>query len=122
MKKAKKCKIKKMEKNECRVIRLNTEAIMEFLQEHIMEDASLYFELPQGLRTKGLFYWTMDPETDDFIIFYSRDMHLDFDEVMRRVPDITTDSMYHPNRYVSIFLDSNNKTSDGSLPCDSTTE
>ena len=111
-----------MKKNECRVIRLNTEAIMEFLQEHIMEDASLYFELPQGLRTKGLFYWTMDPKTNDFIIFYSRDMHLDFDEVIRRVPDITTDSMYHSNRYVSIFLDSNNKTSDGSLPCDSTTE
>jgi hypothetical protein len=102
-------KVKKMKKGECRVIRIDSGAILEFVQENIMERCNEFFNVPLAPRYKGLFYWTMDEETGDIIIFYSEDWHLDFDKVIGMVPLPTTDTMYKPNRYVSLFFDENTR-------------
>ena len=97
-------KVKKMKKGECRVIRIDSDAILEFVQENIMERCNEFFNVPL-VTEKGQFYWTMDVETGDIIICFSEDWHLDFDKVIEMTPLPTTDPMYKPNRYVSLFLD-----------------
>ena len=101
-------KLKKMQNGECRVIRIDREAITEFLQEHIMEDCDIYMDLSRK-NYNGLFYWTMDTLTGDFIICFSQNRHLDFDKVIEMVNVPTTNSMYQSNRYVSLYLEDGGK-------------
>ena len=88
--------------DECRVIRINRDAIYELLRETFMENKYEYFDLGSS-QQENLLYWNWDDQTGDFICFVSENFHLDFDHIDKLVPLPTTDSLYSPNRYLAVY-------------------
>ena len=92
----------KLSNGECRVIRIDRDAIYELLRETFMEKKSEYFDLGNSQQDQ-LLYWNWDDQTGDFICFVSENVHLDFDHIDKLVPTPTTDSLYSPNRYKTVY-------------------
>ena len=99
-----KSKKKKLKSNECRVIRIDQEAIYEKLSEDMIDNDKVYFESPAS---NFHYHCMMDEETGDFICFVSNKFMNDegYKAVLEKVPTPTTDTLYRDNRFVSIFWD-----------------
>ena len=93
---------KRLSNDECRVIRIGHEAIYELLKEIMIEKKVGYFDLSDSPHN-AMMYWNWDDKTGDFICFVSKDSHLDFDVINKLVPVPTTDSLFQPCRYLSVY-------------------
>ena len=103
-----KSKKKKLKNDECRVIRINEDAVYELLRENMIDNGEEYFGSPNS---KFHYHWMRDNKTGDFVCFVSKKFINDygFDLVMEKVSNPTTESLYKPSRYVSIFWNEEEK-------------
>ena len=94
--------MKKLKDGECRVIRINREAIYETICERFFENKAQYFDLPKKVGT-GMLYFDWDEATGDFICCVSKDQHLDYNAIVEKVAAPTTDSLYQRHGYAVLF-------------------
>ena len=95
--------LSKLKKGECRVIRIEIDAIYEYLREATIEHAREFFDLLK-VTDKVHFYWYY--EESDFLCCISDVLRMDFDSVIDKVSSHTAISLCNPHvkKYVSFLL------------------
>lgn len=88
--------MKKINKNEVRIIRIPFSAVEEILFEHLMDNGKKYFDAE--VNEHHLFHMTFDDESGDLIYAATNvEERIDFD-VLKKATGITADSLFTPNK------------------------
>ena len=97
--------MKKLKDNEIRVIKVGEEAIRELIYETIMEKGISYFNLPKKSHPKYHIHLDLN---NCQMICVAETMNIPFESVnydtIDEKIDITTDSFFTDNRYVSKYV------------------
>ena len=87
--------MKKLHKNEVRIIRIPFSAVEKLLWEHLMEKGDEYFNTNPD--DDNLFHMIFDDESGDLIYAVSKyPEKIDFD-VLKKATEITAESLFTPN-------------------------
>ena len=100
-------KVKHMQRNTCRVIKIEREALFELIYETMIDGLEEYFDLLDC--TVVTSHHKLNPENGEYIclVIDDRDKlpdNIDIDDLLSKIPQTTT-SLYSPNRYKEITFD-----------------
>lgn len=98
-------KIKHLKEGELRVIKVDRNALTEFIMETITDNATNYFDLLDI--TKVTFHMKWDKETDEFYCVINDEKHpvaIDFDQLVKNTAT-TTDSLFIKPCYKTIYIE-----------------
>lgn len=94
---------KKLEDNEVRIIKINRDAVYEFLYETIIENSPAFFDLHDMTKAEFQFSWDADGTLS--CIAYKRKPGRRVDiSAIEEATEFTTNSLFTKKRYKTILL------------------
>jgi len=100
-------KVKHLKNNTCRVIKIDKEALFEFIYEKMIDNQEEFFDIIDG--TVVTSHHMFDPVSGEYICLINDDRNklpdiFDIEKLLLKIPQ-TTDSLYSPNRYKEITIE-----------------
>ena len=101
-------KVKHIKDNRCRVIKLEKDALFEFLYETMIENIEQYFEILDC--TKVFSHHKFNPETGEYVCIINDEKvklpdDLDIDKILLKMPKTTTSMYSGSSRYKEISFE-----------------